>query len=137
MTRRGPDPKPERIAPEAFLAELPLFRELDAAAVARLAASTTRRHLKRGEVLFRKGVPATAMYVVVFGEVKLLAREARFIAPRGSDAPDLAQVEPHEAPYDCPRNAFLLVPAHDDSCCDTRQAVDARTRRRRLPRRPE
>jgi CRP/FNR family transcriptional regulator, dissimilatory nitrate respiration regulator len=61
------------IAPEVFLAGLPLFKALDAATLARLAAATTRRALKRGETLFRKGDPATGMYVVVYGEIKLIA----------------------------------------------------------------
>jgi CRP-like cAMP-binding protein len=59
------------IAPEVFLAGLPLFKALDAATLARLAAATTRCTLKRGQTLFRKGDPATGMYVVVYGEVKL------------------------------------------------------------------
>jgi CRP-like cAMP-binding protein len=62
-----------QIAPAVFLAGLPLFKELDAATLARLAAGTTRRALKRGETLFRKGDPATGMYVVVYGEVKLVS----------------------------------------------------------------
>jgi CRP-like cAMP-binding protein len=61
------------IAPEVFLAGVPLFKALDAATLARLAAATTRRTLKRGETLFRKGDPASGMYVVVYGEIKLLA----------------------------------------------------------------
>jgi CRP-like cAMP-binding protein len=61
------------IAPEVFLAAVPLFKALDAATLARLAAATTRRTLKRGETLFRKGDPASGMYVVVYGEIKLLA----------------------------------------------------------------
>ena len=35
--------------------------------------ATTRRTLKRGETLFRKGDPVTGMYVVVYGEIKLIA----------------------------------------------------------------
>lgn len=61
------------IAPEVFLAGLPLFKALEAATLARLAAATTRRALKRGEALFRKGDPASGMYVVVYGEIKLIA----------------------------------------------------------------
>lgn len=61
------------IAPEVFLAGVPLFKALDAATLARLAAATTRRVLKRGEMLFRKGDPATGMYVVVYGEIKLMS----------------------------------------------------------------
>lgn len=61
------------IAPEIFLAGLPLFKALDAATLARLAAATTRRPLKRGETLFRKGDPVTGMYVAVYGEIKLVS----------------------------------------------------------------
>jgi len=61
------------IAPEAFLAGVPLFKALDAATLARLATATTRRALRRGETLFRKGDPATGMYVVVYGAIKLIA----------------------------------------------------------------
>jgi CRP-like cAMP-binding protein len=63
----------KEIPPETFLASLPLFKELGAATLARLAAGTTRRPLKRGEALFRQGEPATGMYVVVHGEIKLSA----------------------------------------------------------------
>ncbi|HEX6019093.1 MAG TPA: Crp/Fnr family transcriptional regulator [Burkholderiaceae bacterium] len=61
------------IAPEAFLAGVPLFKALDVATLARLAAATTRRALARGQTLFRKGDAATGMYVVVYGEIKLIA----------------------------------------------------------------
>ena len=53
----------KEIPPETFLASLPLFKELGAATLARLATGTTRRPLKRGETLFRQGEPATGMYV--------------------------------------------------------------------------
>lgn len=62
------------IAPQAFLAALPMFRALDEATLARLAAAATARRLARGERLFSKGDTATAMYVVVHGEIRLIAR---------------------------------------------------------------
>lgn len=62
------------IAPQAFLAALPMFRALDEATLARLAAAATARRLARGERLFSKGDTATAMYVVVHGEIRLFAR---------------------------------------------------------------
>lgn len=62
------------IAPQAFLAALPLFKALDEATLARLAAATTARRLVRGERLFSQGDPATGMYVVVHGEIRLIAR---------------------------------------------------------------
>ena len=62
------------ISPHAFLAALPLFKALDEATLARLAAATTTRRLERGERLFSKGDAATALYVVVHGEIRLIAR---------------------------------------------------------------
>jgi CRP-like cAMP-binding protein len=62
------------IAPRAFLAALPLFKALDAAALGRLAAATTRHPLKRAQRLFSKGDAVTGMYVVVYGEISLIAR---------------------------------------------------------------
>lgn len=62
------------IAPQAFLAALPLFKALEADSISRLAAATTPRRLTRGERLFGKGDPADAMYVVVHGEIRLVAR---------------------------------------------------------------
>ena len=62
------------IAPQVLLAALPLFKNLDAAALAQLAAHTTRLALKRGDQVFRKGDLPTGMYVVVHGEIRLLAR---------------------------------------------------------------
>lgn len=62
------------IAPQAFLAALPLFKALDEAALARLATVTTARRLVHGERIFSKGDAADAMYGVVHGEIRLIAR---------------------------------------------------------------
>jgi CRP/FNR family transcriptional regulator, dissimilatory nitrate respiration regulator len=62
------------ISPRTFLAALPLFKALDNETLARLAAATTRRALKRGERVFSKGDMLTGMYIVVYGEIRLLAR---------------------------------------------------------------
>ena len=59
------------IRPEAFLARLPLFAGLPDDVIARLAAATARRDLARGEHLFHQGNPATGIFAVVFGRVKL------------------------------------------------------------------
>lgn len=67
--------RPE-LTPGVFLSAVPLFKALDQAGLARLAAVTTRRSLKRGERVFSKGDLPTGMYVVVYGEVRLLARRA-------------------------------------------------------------
>lgn len=65
------------ISPRTFLAALPLFKSLDRASVERLAAATTRRTVKRGERVFSKGEVLTGMYVLVYGEVRLLASGKR------------------------------------------------------------
>lgn len=62
------------IAPQVLLAALPLFKALDEATLARLAAAVTRRPLVRGEALFRQGDAPSAMYLVVHGEIHLVAR---------------------------------------------------------------
>jgi CRP-like cAMP-binding protein len=61
------------IRTEQFLARLPLFAGLGAAEVARLAAGTTRRELRRGEFLFRQGEPPTGFHAVVHGRIELRA----------------------------------------------------------------
>ena len=60
----------------SFLAHLPLFEGLSGADLARLVAGTSRRRLKRGEVLFRQGEPASGLYAVVHGRVALTTRSA-------------------------------------------------------------
>ena len=64
------------IRPEAFLAKLPLFSGLGRDELARLAAATTRRELRRGEFLFRQGEPSTGIYALVHGRVALSSRLA-------------------------------------------------------------
>ena len=66
MNRRPADTK-------TLLATLALFKALDSATLDRLAAAALHRPLVRGERLFRRGDPATGMYVVVFGSIKLVA----------------------------------------------------------------
>jgi CRP-like cAMP-binding protein len=57
----------------ALLAQLPLFKDLDGTALARLASEALRLRLKRGGMLFRKGEPAIGIYVVVYGDIKLFS----------------------------------------------------------------
>jgi CRP-like cAMP-binding protein len=65
------------IATEAFLARLPLFAGLPPESLARLAAATERRRLKRGETLFREGEPSTGVHALVYGSIRLSMRAAR------------------------------------------------------------
>lgn len=57
----------------ALLGRLPLFKDLDSAALARLASAAVRHRLERGDLLFRKGDPAVGLYVVVYGDIKLVS----------------------------------------------------------------
>lgn len=54
-----------------FLANLPLFRTLDDATIARVAARTTEYDVPRSTIIFRRGQSGSGMHIVVFGQVKL------------------------------------------------------------------
>lgn len=58
----------------ALLKALPLFKALDEPTLARLAAATERRAVPRGARVFSRGDIPTGMYVVVYGQVRLLGR---------------------------------------------------------------
>lgn len=62
----------------AFIANLPLFRELSAQQQAAIAERTRQLRLARGETLFRRGDPAAGTYIVCTGRVKL-----SFVSPSG------------------------------------------------------
>lgn len=65
---------------EAFIANLPLFRELSPEQRSRIAAGARMLRLARGETLFRRGDPAAGAYVVCYGRVKL-----SFVSPTGGE----------------------------------------------------
>ena len=56
---------------QAFLANVPLFRELGSDELDRVAFHTQQLHAAKGEILFRRGDPALGFHIVVFGQVKL------------------------------------------------------------------
>ena len=62
---------PRAIKVEEFLRNLPLFRDLSAGEVDRIAASTSQVRMSAGSILFRKGDSCTGFHVVVYGQVKL------------------------------------------------------------------
>jgi CRP/FNR family transcriptional regulator, dissimilatory nitrate respiration regulator len=72
-----PNPK---IKTQAFLASLPLFKELGPAEIDRIAAGTAELHVSRGEILFNKGDPCVGFHLVIYGQVKLA-----FISPQGAE----------------------------------------------------
>lgn len=63
-----------------FLDNQPLFKEMAAEELDRLAEGTRIVHLEKGDVLFRKGDPVAGFYVVVYGQVKLA-----FPSPQGTE----------------------------------------------------
>jgi CRP/FNR family transcriptional regulator, dissimilatory nitrate respiration regulator len=56
---------------EAFLANLPLFKELSGAQRARIAERTRQLRVTRGETLFRRGDLPAGIYIVAYGQVKV------------------------------------------------------------------
>src|SRR5262245_34737208 len=67
---------PRGAAPAALLKAQPLFHALDAGALARLAPAAERRPLRRGERVFGRGDVPTGLYVVVYGQIRLLGRDS-------------------------------------------------------------
>ncbi len=65
---------------QAFLSNLPLFRELESEEIDRIAAGTHQIRVKRGDVLFQKGDPCRGFHIVVYGQIKLM-----FITPSGDE----------------------------------------------------
>ena len=56
---------------QSFLANLPLFKEVNPDEVDRIAAGTQEVRIARGEILFRKGDPCGGFHVVIYGQIKL------------------------------------------------------------------
>lgn len=65
-----------QVNPLACLGEQPLFRDLGATDLERLALACQVRRLGRGDELFRAGEPCEGLYLVVEGQVKLYAQSA-------------------------------------------------------------
>lgn len=78
----------------ALLAATPLFSALDHDTLNRLAAATTRRTVPRGDSVFRQGDLLAGMYVLVYGEVRLMARGTRVRRLAGVVRPGASFGEP-------------------------------------------
>lgn len=57
---------------EAVLAAIPYFRGLPPAALRRVAAQAVVREVRRGQRVFEEGAPATGLFVVMDGRVRLV-----------------------------------------------------------------
>ena len=65
---------------QAFLRNLPLFRELGPEDIDRVSVGTRELRVKRGDILFQKGDPSRGFHIVVYGQVKLM-----LITPQGDE----------------------------------------------------
>lgn len=63
-----------------YLSLLPLFQEMNAEELQRLADGCTLRRLERGDMVFRVGEPCSAFHVTVTGQVKLFV-----LSPAGQE----------------------------------------------------
>lgn len=73
MTKR-----PLQIKTQAFLANLPMFSEMDQDELDRISAATVPLHFEKGQAIFQCGDPCTGFHLVVYGQVKL-----GFTSPQG------------------------------------------------------
>jgi len=67
-----------QIKTQAFIANLPMFREMSAEELDRIAAATLPVHAQKGESIVHCGDPCTGFHAVVYGQVKL-----GFTSPQG------------------------------------------------------
>jgi CRP-like cAMP-binding protein len=70
--------RPLQIKTQAFLANLPMFSEMDAAELDRLAAAAVPLYFEKGRSVVQCGDPCNGFHVVVYGQVKL-----GFTSPQG------------------------------------------------------
>jgi CRP-like cAMP-binding protein len=64
----------------AFLEKLPLFKEMGAEEIDRIAAGTRELHVPRGQTIFHRGDPCVGFHLVVYGQVKLA-----FVSSQGAE----------------------------------------------------
>ena len=76
----GPTVSKPKIQTQAFLASIPLFKELSLAELEPIAAGTTMCTVPRGEIIVNRGDPCDGFHLVVYGQVKLA-----FISTEGSE----------------------------------------------------
>jgi CRP-like cAMP-binding protein len=70
----------ERIKPQTFLAQLPLFEAMSGAELDRIALGTSTIRVARGASIFQRGEPCVGFHVVIYGQVKLA-----FVSAQGAE----------------------------------------------------
>ncbi len=73
-------PRHPQIKAQAFLANLPMFSEMQSAELDRIAAGTHIAYAQKGETICHRGDPCTGFHAVVYGQVKLA-----FTSPQGDE----------------------------------------------------
>jgi CRP-like cAMP-binding protein len=69
--------KPTSIDIQQHLSRLPLFAALAPGQMAKIAADTRAKGLRKGAILFQKGDPCNGFYVVLSGQIKLAFRSVQ------------------------------------------------------------
>lgn len=67
----------EKIRTEMFLANIPLFSEFEPGELEKIALHTTEVHVKRGDLIVRRGDPCVGFHIVAYGRVKLYITSAQ------------------------------------------------------------
>src|SRR5512147_140207 len=67
-----------QIKTQAFIANLPMFSEMSAGEIDRIAAATVPHYYEKGETVVQCGDPCAGFHIVVYGQVKL-----GFTSPQG------------------------------------------------------
>ena len=62
---------------EALLSHVPLFSDLAADELSRIAHATREVHIGKGETLFHRGDSCTGFHLVVYGQIKLIFTSAQ------------------------------------------------------------
>jgi len=71
-------PRHPQIRVQAFLANIPMFGDMEGEELDRIAAATLPVYAEKGETIVRRGDPCNGFHVVVYGQVKL-----GFTSPQG------------------------------------------------------
>ena len=62
----------------AFLANLPLFKEMTPEEIDRIAQGTQTQNVPRGQILFQKGDPCNGFYLLVYGKIRKTSQSIYF-----------------------------------------------------------
>ena len=96
-------PRRDFVVTWGMVARVPLFRELDAAAIATIAEALVAREVRAGEVVIRRGEPVDGMFFIAEGEVTVRTRFGPVVLGEGEYFGEVGLV------FDQPRNATVVA----------------------------